>query len=152
MCCVCSSYATKFRSANGHGCRSQWPSGIKRGSAAARLLGLRVRILPGGMDVCLLWELCVLSGRGLCDGPLTRPACGASQCNREALAMRPWPIRGCCAIGGGKKWRRMTSTHEWRALGCKRFGPRKNTFIVQRDQVKKRQQQQIFDSLKKNSD
>ena len=24
-----------------------------------------------GMDVCLLW--CVLSGRGLCDGPIVRP-------------------------------------------------------------------------------
>ena len=26
----------------------------------------------GGMDVCR--ECCVLSGRGLCDGPITRPA------------------------------------------------------------------------------
>jgi hypothetical protein len=26
-----------------------------------------------GMDVCLLWVLCVLSGRGLCDGLITRP-------------------------------------------------------------------------------
>jgi hypothetical protein len=25
------------------------------------------------MDVCLLWVLCVLSGRGLCDGLITRP-------------------------------------------------------------------------------
>jgi hypothetical protein len=25
----------------------------------------------GGMDVCLLWMLCVV--RGLCDGPITRP-------------------------------------------------------------------------------
>jgi hypothetical protein len=27
----------------------------------------------GGMDVCLLWVLCMLSGRGLCDGLITRP-------------------------------------------------------------------------------
>jgi hypothetical protein len=27
---------------------------------------------PGGMDVCLLWVF-VLSGRGLCDGPIPRP-------------------------------------------------------------------------------
>jgi hypothetical protein len=27
-------------------CRSQWPHGLRRGSAAARLLGLRVRIPP----------------------------------------------------------------------------------------------------------
>ena len=33
--------------------RSQWPRGVGRGSTAARLLGLRVRI-PPGMDVCLL--------------------------------------------------------------------------------------------------
>jgi hypothetical protein len=27
----------------------------------------------GGMDVCLLYSVCVLSGRGLCDGPIPRP-------------------------------------------------------------------------------
>jgi hypothetical protein len=38
-----------------HGnCQSLWPRGLTRGFAAARLLGLWVRILPGGMDVCLL--------------------------------------------------------------------------------------------------
>ena len=26
----------------------------------------------GGMDFCLLWVLCVLSGRGLCDELITR--------------------------------------------------------------------------------
>ena len=62
--------------------QSQWPSGLRRGSAADRFLELRVRIPPGawmsvlcvlytdeaqrtkqnragGMDVCLLSELCV---------------------------------------------------------------------------------------------
>ena len=28
-------------------CRSHWPSGLRRGSAADRLVGLRVRIPPG---------------------------------------------------------------------------------------------------------
>jgi len=52
--------------------RSQWPHGLRRGSAAARLLGMRVRIPPGAwMSVCC--ECCVLSGGGLCDGPITRP-------------------------------------------------------------------------------
>ena len=34
--------------------RSQWPRCLRRGSAAARLLGLRVRIPPGGLGVCRL--------------------------------------------------------------------------------------------------
>ena len=34
-------------------CRSQWPRGLSRRSAAARLLRLRVRIPPGAwMSVC----------------------------------------------------------------------------------------------------
>ena len=50
--------------------RSQWPSGPRRGSAATRLLGLRVRIPPWAwMFVCCV--CCV--GRGLCDGLITRP-------------------------------------------------------------------------------
>ena len=52
--------------------RSQWPRGLRRRSAAARLLGLWVRIPPGKwMYVCC--ECCVLSGRGLCVGLITRP-------------------------------------------------------------------------------
>jgi hypothetical protein len=33
---------------------------LRRGSAGVRLLPLRVRIAPGGMDVYLLWVLCVV--------------------------------------------------------------------------------------------
>jgi hypothetical protein len=25
--------------------------------------------------------------------------CGVSECDREASIMRPWPTRGCCAMG-----------------------------------------------------
>ena len=76
---------------------SQWRCGLRRGFTAVRLLRLRVRFPPGHgrfslvsgdcqvevsatgrslvqrspMDVCC--ECCVLSGRGLCDGPITRP-------------------------------------------------------------------------------
>jgi hypothetical protein len=64
---------------------SQWPRGLRRGSAASRLLGLRVRILPRAwMSVCC--ECCVLLGRGLCDGSPTE--CGVSECDREASSMR----------------------------------------------------------------
>ena len=52
--------------------RSQWPRGLRRSPAAARLLRLWVRIPPGAwMFVCC--ECCVLSGRGLCDGLITHP-------------------------------------------------------------------------------
>ena len=48
------------------------PRGLRRRSAAARLLGLQVRIPPGAwMFVC--YECFVLSGRGLCDELITRP-------------------------------------------------------------------------------
>ena len=50
--------------------RSQWPRGVTRGSAAARLLGLWVRIPPG--HLFLSRECCVLSGRGPCVGLITR--------------------------------------------------------------------------------
>ena len=51
---------------------SQWPRGLRRRYSAARLLRLWVRIPPGAwMSVCCEW--CVLSGRGLCDGLITRP-------------------------------------------------------------------------------
>jgi len=52
--------------------RPQWPRVVRHGSAAARLLGLWVRILPGvWMFVCC--ECCVLSGIGLCVGLITHP-------------------------------------------------------------------------------
>ena len=36
----------------------------------AEIAGL---IPGGGMDICLLWVLCVFEGRILCDGLITRP-------------------------------------------------------------------------------
>ena len=53
-------------------CRSQWPRGLRRRSSAARLLKLWVRIPKRAwMFVCC--EYCVISGRSLCDGLITRP-------------------------------------------------------------------------------
>ena len=52
--------------------RSQWPCGLRRRFSAVRLLRSWVRIPPGAwMFVC--YECCVLSGRGLCEGLITRP-------------------------------------------------------------------------------
>jgi hypothetical protein len=60
--------------------RSQLPRGLRRGSAAARLLWLWFRIPPGAWSF-VSFECCVLSGRGLCDGLIT--------CREEFY-------RGCC--------------------------------------------------------
>jgi hypothetical protein len=99
--------------------RSQCPRGLRRRSAAARLLRLWVRIPLGGMDVCR--ECCVLSGRGLCDELITRPEesywvwC-VVVCNLETSWMRrPWPTGGCCAADkfwfDGTKWRIVVTGH-----------------------------------------
>ena len=59
----------------------------------------------GGMDVCV--ECCVLSGRGLCEGLITRPEesyrlwC-VVVCDLEISRMRrPWFALGRSATGGG---------------------------------------------------
>jgi hypothetical protein len=57
---------------NRHNDRSQWPRDLRLGSAAARSLGLPVRIPPGAcMSVSLV--CCMLSGGGLCDGLISCP-------------------------------------------------------------------------------
>ena len=50
-------------------CRSQWPRGLRRGSAAARGPAVVSSNPAGCMEVCC--ECCVLSGRGLCVGLIT---------------------------------------------------------------------------------
>ena len=85
-------------------CRSQWPRGLRRRSAAARLLGLWIRIPPGAwMFFCC--DYCVLSDRGLCDGLITRPEESYRMwcivvCDLETSSRmrRPWPVLGCSAI------------------------------------------------------
>ena len=55
------------------------------------------------MHGCLVsGECCVLSDRGFCIGLISRQRspteCGVSECDVEALNMRPWCTTGCCAI------------------------------------------------------
>ena len=52
-------------------CRTQWQRGLRRDSAAARLLVI-VGSNPAGSYMSLSCECCALSGRGLCDAPITR--------------------------------------------------------------------------------
>jgi hypothetical protein len=52
--------------------RSLWSCGLRSGTAVARLVGLRFRTPPGTW-MTVFGECCVLSGRGLCEGPTARP-------------------------------------------------------------------------------
>ena len=52
---------------NSH-CRPQWPHGLKRKSAGARLWRLPVQITPGALKP-VSFEFSALSGRGLCVRP-----------------------------------------------------------------------------------
>ena len=89
--------------------RSHWPRGLRRVSTAVRLLGLWVRILPGAW-ISVSFEYCVLSGRGLCGGLITRPEesyrlwC-VVVCDLETSRMRrSLPALGRSATGRQKKW------------------------------------------------
>ena len=82
--------------------RSHWPRSLRRRSAAARLLRLWVRIPPEAwMFVCC--ECCVMLGRGLCDGLITRPEKSYRMwcvvvCDQETSWLRRLcPTGGCCA-------------------------------------------------------
>jgi len=64
---------------------------FKAGTEAAHLLGMWFRILPGAWMSC---ECCVLSGKGLCGGSITRPeesyrvCVSVSECDLETSTMR----------------------------------------------------------------
>jgi hypothetical protein len=78
-------------------CRSQWPRGLRRGSAAARLLGMQVGIstvvsMSLVIVVCCQVEV-TLMGRSLVQRSPTD--CDVSEYDRESSIMRrPWPTGG----------------------------------------------------------
>jgi hypothetical protein len=80
--------------------RSQQPRGLRRRSAAARLLRLWVRI-PHTARKFVCCECCVLPGTGLCDELIARPEESYWQwcvvvCDLHTSWMRrPWPTGGC---------------------------------------------------------
>ena len=59
-----------IKNSNAAQCRSQWQRGLRRGSAAVRLLGLRVRITSGARLYVSVY-CCVLSSRGHFVGLIT---------------------------------------------------------------------------------
>ena len=85
-----------------------WPRGLRRRSAAARLLSLLVRI-PSGTWMSVCCECCLL-GRGLCDGLITRPEefyrlCCVVVCDLETLRMgRLYPDGGLLCQKKIKYW------------------------------------------------
>jgi len=106
--------------------RSQWPCGLRRRSAAARLLRLWVQIPPGvWMFVCC--ECCVLSGRGVCDELITRPEesyrlwC-VLVCDLETSRMRrPCPAMGRSATAKKRlPLRRVYFNFESRSQSCEK--------------------------------
>jgi len=82
--------------------RSQWPCGLRRRSAAARLLRLWVR-MPTGAWMFVCCECYVLQGRGHCDELITRPEetyrlWYVVVCDLQTSWMRrPWPTGRCRA-------------------------------------------------------
>lgn len=82
---------------------SQWPRRLRRGSAAACILGLRVRIAPR-LWTSVSCEFYALSCRDLCIALITRSKeswtvrC-VTGCDCEASLMRsPWPSRGAVSL------------------------------------------------------
>ena len=83
-------------------CRSQWPSGLRRGSAAGRLLGLRVRIPPRAW-LCVCCECCVFvrlrslrradhSSRGVLQ-TVVRPCVWSRNLKTEEAKTRKWVVK-----------------------------------------------------------
>ena len=84
-------------------------------SVASRLLGLRVRLPRGGIDVCCV---CVLSGRGLCDELITRPEVSYwlwFVCDLETSWVRGMKHQKVLTLDPGG--------HEWSATRPVRFHP-----------------------------
>jgi hypothetical protein len=83
-------------------CRSQWPRGLRRGSVAARPLGLRVQIPLGAwVSVCCecLGYQVYVSAIGQSLVHRSRTECCVCECDREASVMRRlWRARGSCAV------------------------------------------------------
>jgi hypothetical protein len=80
-------------------CRSQWPCGLRRRSAAPRWLGSRVRNpLRTWVFVCVCCVLCGLRPMRRADHSFRGVLPGVSVCETEtSKTRRPRPDLGCCA-------------------------------------------------------
>ena len=74
---------------------------LRRGSAAASLLGLRVRIPPGASFSVVSVACCQVEVSAMGRSPVRRSPteCGMSECDCETSIMtRHWHIRSCRAM------------------------------------------------------
>ena len=83
-----------------------WPRGLRRGAAAFRLLGLRVRIPLRYGCLSLVSVVCCKTGdsamcRSLIQGSHTE-CVSVTECDREASMRGPWPTRGLLRHGREK--------------------------------------------------
>jgi len=76
-------------------CRSQWPRGLRCGSAAVHLLGLWVRISAGAWMSEFVSAVCCqvdVSATGWSLAQRIPTECGVSECDLETSRnRRPWP-------------------------------------------------------------
>ena len=87
-------------------CRSRWPRSLRRGSATARLLGLRVRIPPGAW-MYVSCECCVLPGRGVCVGLITRPEESYRVWCVLSVIVKSGQWEGLGTLGAVEPWQQM---------------------------------------------
>jgi hypothetical protein len=98
-------YSLIFSVYTSYRCRSRWPRGLRRGSAAALLRGLGVRI-PAGTWMSVCCECCVycqaaVSASGCSLVQMSPAAWSVSEWDREAsVTSKTWPTRGCYAGDG----------------------------------------------------
>jgi len=86
-------------------CRSQWPRGLRRGSAAARCnYGFESHRGHGYLSV--VWVVCCQVEVPATIWSLVQRSpieCGISQCDSEPSILRPWPTGGAVASWVKKK-------------------------------------------------
>ena len=78
--------------------RSWWPRGLNHGSAASRLLGLRVRVPPGHGCLSLMNAVCCqveVSASGWSLFQRSPAECFVSSYREASTMRRPWPTRDC---------------------------------------------------------
>ena len=138
LCAVFSMYGFVFANDS----RSQLLRGLRRGSAAARLLWLWFRIPPGAWSF-VSCECCVLSGRGFCDGLITCPEefyrvwCVQWVWSRSSIRGRQDPkfsqsAKGIKKSPNNKEWslpskKNVLSSHIWKKV-CLLWG--RNWFYI----------------------